>query len=258
MYRSITGERYTFSLQTLNCVTEAESFPKDLQEESLSENEAKEFYKKLESIEFKNVDFAYPDDSLHALKNVSITFKKGGYVALTGASGSGKSTVLKLLLSLYPIQNGEKLIKTKEKAEALSAKHRILFAYVPQGNVLMSGTVKEVLTFRNTSVSEDNIRYALKVTCAEDFVNQLEHGLDTKLSDRGSGLSEGQMQRLAIARAILSNRPILLLDEATSAIDEATEAAVLKNLHAMTDKTVVIVTHGPAALAICNREVSFE
>ncbi len=249
--------RYYSMVASAERLMEAEAFPKDSKEKSLTKEEAKKLYSELLSIEFKNISFTYPGDSISAIENLSMSIEKGSYVALTGRSGRGKSTVLKLLLSLYPVESGERFVLTKEKTEALSPKHRALFAFVPQGNMLMSGTIREVLTFGEKSFDEGEIWRALEVACAADFVKALENGLNTKLSDRGSGLSEGQMQRLAIARAVLSQRPILLLDEATSALDEATEAKVLENLKAMTDKTVVIVTHRPAALAICDREVSF-
>ncbi len=259
-FASLSGfvPRFYSMLASAERLMEAENYPKDCPKESLSEEEAKKLYGKLESIEFNNIGFTYPDDSLPVMAGMSLTIEKGSYIALTGPSGSGKSTVLKLLLSLYPLESGEQIVKVGGKTEALSAKHRALFAFVPQGNMLMSGTIKEVLTFGDNTLSEEQIWNALELSCASDFVKQLEDGLNTRLSDRGLGLSEGQMQRIAIARAILSERPILLLDEATSALDEATEAKVLENLRAMTNKTVVIVTHRPAALAICDKEVSFE
>ena len=139
----------------------------------------------------------------------------------------------------------------------LTSGYRHLFSYVPQGNQLMSGTIRDVVTFSNTN-NEEKIWEALEIACASDFVRKLPNGLDTKLKEQGSGISEGQMQRLAIARAIYSNRPILLLDEATSALDVKTEKQVLSNLKAMKDMTVIIVTHRLEALSICSREVQFK
>ena len=123
----------------------------------------------------------------------------------------------------------------------------------------MSGSIREVVTFgdREQMAREDRIRYALKVACADQFVSELPDGLDTQLGERGTGLSEGQMQRIAIARAIFSERPVLLLDEATSALDEQTEANLLDNLRSMTDKTVIIITHRPAALEITDKIITF-
>ena len=105
--------------------------------------------------------------------------------------------------------------------------------------------------------SDERINRALKIACADEFISELDNGIDTVLGERGTGLSEGQMQRIAIARALYSDAPVLLLDEATSALDEATEKKLLENLRALTDKTVVIVTHRTAALEICDREIEF-
>ena len=121
----------------------------------------------------------------------------------------------------------------------------------------MSGTIRDVVTFSNVE-NEKKIWNALKIACASEFVQKLPDGLDTKLKEQGSGISEGQMQRLAIARAIYSNRPILLLDEATSALDVNTEKQVLSNLKEMKDITVIIITHRLEALSICTREVQFK
>ena len=142
---------------------------------------------------------------------------------------------------------------------ALSSAYRRLFAYVPQGNYLMSGTIREIVAFAEPDAAADaeRLRRALQIACAESFVSELDQGVETLLGERGAGLSEGQMQRIAIARAVFSESPILLLDEATSALDAETEKQLLENLRNMTDKTVVIVTHRPAALSICDRVYEF-
>lgn len=188
-------------------------------------------------------------------RDISFAIHKGEYVALTGASGSGKSTLLKLILCLYPLDRGERYLVSSSGQEELTPAWRRLFAYVPQGNQLMSGTIREVVAFGDQEEmwQDERVMRALRIACAEDFVLRQERGLDTLLGERGAGLSEGQMQRLAIARAIFSGRPILLLDEATSALDEATEARLLRNLRQMTERTVIIVTHRPAALSIVDR-----
>jgi ATP-binding cassette subfamily B protein len=126
---------------------------------------------------------------------------------------------------------------------------------VPQGNALMNGTIREVVSFADPDAAHDKyrLRRALQISCADEFVDDL----DAVLGERGSGLSEGQMQRLAIARAVFSDCPVLLLDESTSALDEVTEQRLLQNLRAMTDMTVVIVTHRKAALGICDRVLRF-
>ncbi len=188
------------------------------------------------------------------LEHVNLRIEKGNCVALTGSSGSGKSTIMKILLSLYQLDSGRCYIQTDTQTADLNEAYRGLFAYVPQGNHLMSGTIRDAITgFCDAdNVDEILLQRSLKIACA-DFVDELPDGLDATLGERGVGLSEGQLQRLAIARAIYSNRPILLLDEATSALDEATEKRLLANLQAMTNKTVLIITHRPAALEICDQ-----
>ena len=182
------------------------------------------------------------------LKDYSLMIRKSEFVAFTGPSGCGKSTVLKLMMGLYTVDAGE-----------VYGCDRSMFAYVPQGNQLMSGSIRDIITFsdKNRTGDEAGIHRALQIACADGFIAELEHGIDTLLGERGLGLSEGQMQRLAIARAIYSARPVLLLDEATSALDAGTEEAVLENLRCMTDKTVIIVTHRPAALKLCDRQIAF-
>lgn len=194
------------------------------------------------------------------LKNLDMEIGKGQYVAFCGPSGCGKSTVLKLLMSMYHLDEGQRYLTDTEGERALTAAWRGLFAYVPQGNQLMSGTIREVVTFAAAEEKEldEKIYRALEIACADQFVSELPEGLDTLLGERGAGLSEGQMQRIAIARAIFSDRPILLLDEATSALDEQTEAKLLDNLRSMTDKTVIIVTHRPAALEITDKIITFK
>ncbi len=191
------------------------------------------------------------------LEHLSLELRKGEFTAFTGHSGSGKSTVLKLLMSLYPLDSGARYLQTEAGEERLDASWRGLFAYVPQGNQLLSGTIREIVAFGDAAAmqNDDALRRALDIACAREFVDALEKGLDSPLGEGGAGLSEGQMQRIAIARAVFSDRPILLLDEATSSLDAQTEKQVLENLRAMTDKTVVIVTHRPAALELCDKRI---
>lgn len=224
-----------------------------------------------EAIGLRGVSYSYwpPAKSLQrlreqnrvpVLKNFSLEIRKGEYVAFVGPSGCGKSTVMKLLLTLYRPDQGSRYIRFGGKERILDGRFQKLFAYVPQGNHLMSGTIRDIVTLSDRSRREDEaaIWTALRVACAEAFVRALKKGLDTELGERGLGLSEGQMQRLAIARAIFSGHPILLLDEATSALDEKTEKWLLNNLRTMTSMTVIIVTHRSAVLAICDRVIDFE
>lgn len=229
-----------------------------------SNEEIKEYYNNdFSAVGLHNVYFSYVEvgnGKTHVLSKKNIEIKKGEYVAFVGPSGCGKSTAMKLMMSLYPLDKGEKyLVNNDGTKKELSAEWRGLFAYVPQGNHLVSGKIREVLTFGNAELmkKDDEIYSALEIACADTFVKELPDGLDTVLGEQGSGLSEGQMQRLAIARAILSERPVLMLDEATSALDEATEEKLLMNLRTMTDKTVILITHRPAALSICDRKIKF-
>ena len=224
-------------------------------EEVLSESQATVPYEQLQSLCLNNLSFTYGRETV--LSDVNAVINKEDIVCLLGASGSGKSTLFKLLLNIFtPTAGGLTLTDTAGNTYPLSAKDRGLFAYVPQGNFLFSGTIYENLTFFSTEQDKDSLKekiaLALKTACAE-FVYELPEGLKTILSERGGGLSEGQLQRLAIARAILSNRPILLFDEATSALDNATEEQLLKNIKSLTGKTCLIVTHRPAALAIADK-----
>lgn len=214
-----------------------------------------------EAAGLRDADFAYGSDKDHlVIKGFDLEIRKGEYIAFTGESGCGKSTVLKLLMGLYPLSRGEAYLRESDgRGRRLDGAWSALFAYVPQGNHLLSGTIREAITFGDPSRMEDDegIWRALKAACADEFVTRLDAELDTLLGEYGAGLSEGQMQRIAIARAIFSDRPILMLDESTSALDEATEQRLLKNLRTMTDRTVIIVTHRPAALSICDRRIAF-
>ncbi len=203
-------------------------------------------------ITFDNIDFSYGREPIFS--NANFTLERETISCLTGASGAGKSTIFKLLLQVFQPTNGNINVCSENEITPLTAAHRTLFAYVPQGNFLFSGTIYENLTFfcNEENIKEDNIQNALSVACA-DFVNDLPDGLQTALIERGGGLSEGQLQRLAIARAILSDRPILLLDEATSALDNETEQKLLANIKNLKNKTCLIVTHRPAALAIADK-----
>ena len=212
----------------------------------------------LQGIFFEKVNFSYGREDI--LQDANFHLKKGQIVCLTGPSGSGKSTIFKLLLQVFKPQKGKIILQTTSGNDFdFSPENRNLFAYVPQGNFLFSGPIYENLTFfcDENEITEKKIKEALEVACAE-FVFDLPEGLQTTLSERGGGLSEGQMQRLAVARAVLSDRQVLLLDEATSALDNETEKRMLENIKGLQNKTCLIVTHRAAALEIADEVWSVE
>lgn len=214
-------------------------------------------YRDLRALQFDHIDFRYDRDVI--LDHTSLTINKGDFVAITGISGIGKSTLLKLLLGVFPTQDGSIYLEMADGSHIPADKHtRRLFAYVPQGNMLLSGTILDNLKFINSDATDEEVQRAVEIACADTFINELPQGLMTVIGERGMGLSEGQVQRLAIARSLLSKSPVLLLDEATSALDEETEHRFLKNLKALQNVTCIIVSHKKAALRICNKHVRIE
>ncbi len=204
-------------------------------------------------IELKNITFGYKDEII--LKNLNLSVEKNKITAITGESGSGKSTIFKLLLGLYEAQNGS---ITVNGDIPLDTSLRGIFAYVPQGNMILSGTVRENLTICNENVTDEEIIKATKAAEIYDIIADLPEGFDTELSERGGGLSEGQLQRISIARALLTKAPVLLLDEATSALDEATETKVLNNIRDIEGKTILFVTHRNTSLKVCDKILHIE
>ena len=269
-FANITGylPRYYAMLASAERLMEAEAFAPD-SEHPLAEEKVLEFYRtKLTALRLEHASFTYQPPVRAeeeqppmpvVLKDIDLTIRKGEYIAFTGPSGCGKSTVLKLLMCLYPLDAGSRTLETTCGTQPLTAAWRSLFAYVPQGNQLLSGTIRDIVSFGDPRKAQDDagILRALRIACAEDFVQKLEKGLDTMLGEHGQGLSEGQMQRIAIARAVFSEHPILMLDEATSALDEATAQQLLENLRRMTDKTVLMVTHRTDQTDFFDRELSF-
>lgn len=213
-----------------------------------------EVYSRLESINFDKVSFAYEVDR-PVLKEESFSVQKGEFAALIGSSGIGKSTIMKLLLSVYEPDGGEIFLQLKDEKMQLDALPSGMLAYVPQGNYLMSGPIWQVVGFAQSSddIDRDKVVEACKVACAHEFIEQLPEGYETVLGERGSGLSEGQMQRIAVARAVYSGCPILLLDEATSALDADTERRMICSLKEMSDYTVFLVTHRRDVWELCDR-----
>lgn len=259
---NITGyfPRFYAMLASAERLMEAENYADDGSSGAKTHDEINRFYRdEFSAIAVKIDEFSYRDEQrqrMAVLRGLDFRIRKGEFIALTGDSGCGKSTLLKLLLCLYPLEHGTRLLECQEKeAILLTAKEHRLFAYVPQGNHLMSGTIREIVSFadRGRMADTNAVQNALRIACAEEFVAALPDGIETELGEHGHGLSEGQMQRLAIARALFADCPILLLDEATSALDAETEQRLLHNLREMTAHTVLIVTHRPAALEICDR-----
>ena len=193
------------------------------------------------TLSINNVSFSY-DENAPVLHNVSFGVKRGEITALVGESGIGKSTLLKLILALLNPQTGTITIDGSESV-SVDAATRIYFSYVPQGNTVVSGTLRENVTFFRPDIADDRVREALRLACLDDFVDSLHEGLNTVIGEHGYGVSEGQAQRIAIARALLNDAPVLLLDECTSALDIETEKRLLLNLRDMTDKAVLLVSH---------------
>ena len=211
---------------------------------------------RMDAICAEELTFSYDRDLI--LDKAGFTFPKGSFTVIAGQSGIGKSTLLKLMLGIFHPEQGALYLQCGEEKLPLNRMTRKLFAYVPQGNLLLSGTVRENLTIACPEATEEQIRRATFVSCMDEFLAQLPMGLETVLGESGAGLSEGQTQRLAIARAVLSDAPILLLDECTSALDEQTELNVLARIKALPGKTCIVVTHRNAASEFCDEVIRIE
>ena len=207
-------------------------------------------YSRMTGFTCRDLTFSY--DREPVLRSVSLTIPKGGLTVIIGPSGIGKSTLLKLLLGLYRPDSGDLVIDAADQKIPVDRGTRSLFSYAPQGNFLLSGTLRENLTYTNPYATDDELHKALYISALDEYVATLPEGLDTVLRENGAGLSEGQAQRLSLARAIVSGAPVLLLDEVTSALDAATEQTVLERISALPGKTCIAVTHRPAALALAD------
>lgn len=203
------------------------------------------------SIKGENITFGYGDKPV--LKDFNFKIEKGSMTAIVGTSGIGKSTLFKLILGLYDITGGS--VKINDETD-VSAATRPLFAFVPQGNMILSGSIRDNLTLCNPDIPLSEVIKVCKTAKIHDYIASLENGYDTLLSERGGGLSEGQIQRLAIARALLADTPVLLLDEATSALDNETELSLLSNIKELNNKTVILITHRKTSIDFCDNIIT--
>lgn len=203
-------------------------------------------------VKLDDVSYGYNDGDGRVIDHLSFDFRPGTCTAILGETGAGKTTLIRLILALLRPQEGEiSLYHADGDGQQLSPRMRCNFVYVPQGNTLMSGTIRDNLLMGSPTATDDEMYDALHQACA-DFVSQLPDGLDTRCSESGAGLSEGQAQRIAIARALLRNRPVMLFDEATSALDIETERRLLANVLGSRQHTIIFITHRPAVVEYCD------
>lgn len=229
---------------------EIEDIP--VQEPPQPEAQIQELYQAMETIRGTDVTFSYDRDAV--LDHVSFQIPKGGLTVITGSSGVGKSTLFKLLLGLYRY-DGRLSIETAQESISVTRSVRTLFSYVPQGNLLLSGTLRENLLLTKPDAEEAQLQEALYISCMDEYIRTLPQGLDTVLGENAAGLSEGQAQRISLARAVLSGSPVLLLDEVTSALDAETEALVLERIKTLKDRTCIAITHRPKALEMADWQI---
>ena len=220
------------------------------------QEDPEQLYSGMNGIVAEDICFTYDRDKI--LDHASFLLEKDRFYAITGPSGTGKSTLLKLMLGVYAPNNGRLYFASGSEQVHIDRSTRRLFAYVPQGNLLFSGTIRDNLLVIKPDATDEEINEAVYVSAMDQFIYQLPNGLDTRLGEAGAGLSEGQSQRLAIARAILGGAPILLLDECTSALDVETEALVLTRIRELENKTCIAVTHRPAAENICDGQIQMD
>ena len=230
-----------------------------LPRESLEdEQEAKKLLAKAKdvgiTVEMKDVSFRYGDNP-YVYQNANMIASSGEIIGLIGPSGQGKTTTLRILLGLYHPKAGAVTVSNPGyETIPISSGTRCLFSYIPQGNTLFSGTIADNMKMLRPDASDEEIIEVLKTACAWEFVTQLEKGIHTEVSEGGNRFSEGQKQRLSIARALMAKAPVLLLDEATSALDMVSERKVLKNILRRDPlQTIIVTAHRPSVLSICDR-----
>ena len=208
-------------------------------------------------IKLCNVSFGYDDGDENIIDNLSFDFPPGSCTAVLGETGAGKTTLIRLLLGLLKPKHGTITIYNDEQNHNMSALMRCNMVYVPQGNTLMSGTIRDNLLMADPNATDHDMMEALHTACA-DFVAELPEGLYTTIDEKGGGLSEGQSQRITIARALLRKRSIMLFDEATSALDPETEKMLLTNILKNKEQTIIFITHRMAVLEYCDKRLNMD
>ena len=208
-------------------------------------------------VRFNHVSYAYTKEDGKVISDLTFDFYPGSCTAVIGETGAGKTTLVRMILALLHPQQGSIELYNKEECHELSPLMRCNMVYVPQGNTLMSGTIRENLLLGKPTATEEEIHDALMKSCA-DFVFELPEGIDTACDESGGGLSEGQAQRISIARALLRNRSVMIFDEATSALDPETERQLLHNILSSNDKTIIFITHRPAVIGYCDQSLEIK
>lgn len=234
------------SLTAIERVCELEDIPLEQQGENI-------MFEDTAGARFTNVTFSYEEGSRNILDNFSYDFPPESITAIVGETGAGKTTLLRLLIALATPHDGNIELYNNKEAHRASTLTRSNIVYIPQGNSLISGTIRENLLMGNPNATEEQMKEALHTACAE-YVLDLPDGLDSIIAESGGGVSEGQAQRIAVARSLLRKGSILILDEVTSALDEETEQEMLKRLtRNKIGKTLIFVTHRPAVIKHCNQ-----
>lgn len=208
-------------------------------------------------VRLNNISYAYSDAEEDVIHDLSFDFRPGSCTAVLGETGAGKTTIVRMILALLKPQKGSVQLYNDKECREMTPRMRANLVYVPQGNTLLSGTIRDNLRLGKLDATDEEMREALHKSCA-DFVFDLPDGLDTQCAEQGGGLSEGQAQRISIARALLRDRSIILFDEATSALDPETERRLLQNLLKHNNKTIIFITHRLAVVDYCDQTLKIE